>query len=320
MINMYNDAIANPIYEVDPNISDEVFMAWEPAIHGSWEQFVKSYNLNIASHNLKIKDLVASENQLVTGEEGVEYNHLSMRLFNTPRTQLSQPLAEQENDINSSDFRVEDPDLLHDDGLPQYQLREAQAAFNVALNPVQSSALKLSKGRFFSKTNDLRNHHLIKLITPESSYDGITSAPSFVGMMNSMPVVPHLILPQSEIRSPRRTVKTVKGYMASMSIDAINQKLVQIPFGPYPIKHYDGYGDYDDLRADLVVSFSQQYNMGLVIRPIRLGKRTSLPVFIERINFDLQTCLYRIKSEFKGVIYYKYPPSLLLCGIGKEVH
>ena len=89
MINMYNDAIANPIYEVDPNISDEVFMAWEPAIHGSWEKFVKSYNLNIASHNLKIKDLVVSENQLVTGEEGVEYNHLSMRLFNTPRTQLS---------------------------------------------------------------------------------------------------------------------------------------------------------------------------------------------------------------------------------------
>ena len=30
MINMYNHAIANPIYEIDPNISDEIFLGWEP--------------------------------------------------------------------------------------------------------------------------------------------------------------------------------------------------------------------------------------------------------------------------------------------------
>ncbi len=90
---MYNDAIANPIYEVDPNISDEVFMAWEPALHGSWEQFVKAYNLNISAHNPKIKDFVVSENQLVTGEEGFEYNHLSMSLFNSPRTQLNRIIS-----------------------------------------------------------------------------------------------------------------------------------------------------------------------------------------------------------------------------------
>ena len=49
-----------------------------------------------------------------------------------------------------------------------------------------------------------------------------------------------------------------------------------------------------------MTSFAQQYNMGLVIRPIRLSKRTSLHMVIDRINFDLQTCLYKFATPFKG--------------------
>ena len=45
MINMYNEAIANPIYEIDPNISEDIFMAWEPSVHGSWEDFIKTDNI-----------------------------------------------------------------------------------------------------------------------------------------------------------------------------------------------------------------------------------------------------------------------------------
>ena len=100
--------------------------------------------------------------------------------------------------------------------------------------------------------------------------------------------------------------------MACLSIEAINYKIINLPFGPYPMRKYDGYGDYDNLQNNLVVSFMQQYNMGLVIRPIRLGRRTSLPVFIERINFDLQSCLYRINSDYKGYQYFIYVFTYLL--------
>ena len=111
-----------------------------------------------------------------------------------------------------------------------------------------------------------------------------------------MPLEPLLTLPQTHLSTPIRTVKGVKGHLVCMSIDAINRHLSMLPLGPYPVRKYDGYGDYDALRDALVVSFLQQYNMGLVIRPIRFGKSAALPVFIERINFDLQTCLYRVQS------------------------
>ena len=43
MINMYNEAIANPVYEIDPNISDEIFLAWVPSVHGSWERHTQNH-------------------------------------------------------------------------------------------------------------------------------------------------------------------------------------------------------------------------------------------------------------------------------------
>jgi hypothetical protein len=106
-------------------------------------------------------------------------------------------------------------------------------------------------------------------------------------------------LPQASTTLSRKTVKNVRQLTSSLSIKDIVDRIHDLPFSGEPIM-FDGAIDYDRLRSSLVDSFSQQYNMGLVIRPIRLGKRTSLPIFIERINFDLQSCLIKIHSRFKG--------------------
>ena len=65
MINMYNDAIANPVYEIDPNISDDIFLAWDPSVHGSWDEYIHKYNIDAGTHNHMIKDLVLAENKLM---------------------------------------------------------------------------------------------------------------------------------------------------------------------------------------------------------------------------------------------------------------
>ena len=182
-------------------------------------------------------------------------------------------------------------------------MQTALDRLNAYKRATRETRLKHAKLTFFrASEEEVTNSHLLQLVFPDKEFDQINNPPSLVGMINSLPVVPLLNLPQSILATPIRTIKVVKGHLACLSIDDINRQLNALSLGPYPVRQYDGYGDYDALRDALVVSFMQQYNMGLVIRPIRFGKREPLPVFIERINFDLQTCLYRIKSSYQGII------------------
>ena len=322
MINMYNDAIANPIYEIDPNISEDIFMARERSIHGSWEDFIKTYNISVSTHNLKLKDLVASESTLVNQNGSREDNHLPLTLF---RSQLSQPPPplDDDNSVEDTEAHVEDPGLLSDEITLQPPLLEVHEEWSLAMYPPAQAALnksiqakklrmgqqlKAAKNLFIGTEEELNEstHHLLQQVVPDTNLEQINNSPALIGMINSLPHNPLIPLPQISLPTPIRTLKGVKGHLAILSIEEINRQLHALPIGPYPLRHYDGYGDYDALRDALVVSSLQQYNMGLVIRPIRFGKRTALPVFIERINFDLQTCLYRFKSSFKGIIYIIY--------------
>ena len=85
-----------------------------------------------------------------------------------------------------------------------------------------------------------------------------------------------------------------------LTVERITSMLDLLPYDDQEDDHFDTVFDYDRLRNALVLSFTQQYNMGLVIRPIRHSIRVSLPAFIERINFDMTSCLYVFDSPFKG--------------------
>ncbi len=77
-----------------------------------------------------------------------------------------------------------------------------------------------------------------------------------IGMINSLPSVPFLqipmpLVPHMTIPVHRRTVKLVKGHVASLSIQAINQRLLQFPWGPYPTVKYEGTREAAELQKGL---------------------------------------------------------------------
>ena len=68
-------------------------------------------------------------------------------------------------------------------------------------------------------------------------------------------------------------------------------------------RRYEGEKDYKKLQSDLIVSFTTQWNMGLVIKPLRFNSPHNLPAFIDRVNLDLQSLLFTFKSKYKGFLY-----------------
>ena len=192
MINMYNDAIANPIYEIDPNISEEIFLAWEPSHHGSWDEFVKGHNINVSTHNLKVRDLVDAEARLVNFKESDEDNFLSMALFSdvSQASQVTNFSPHQNDDIEDTDvlddIHVEDPELLLDSLLPHLRTIEEQDEGSTSIDPRVTQQRKILLNRIFGKTV-ARNTHLLQLVNPDHDYDLINNAPSLLGMINSLP-------------------------------------------------------------------------------------------------------------------------------------
>ena len=104
--------------------------------------------------------------------------------------------------------------MLHDDPLPQLRLIDAQEEFNNHTLTSRSETLrKLARNRFIGKPA-LKNNHVLRLVVPDSHDETVNNTPAATGMLNSMPVQPLILLPQSFITTPKRTVKAVKGHMA----------------------------------------------------------------------------------------------------------
>jgi hypothetical protein len=249
---MYNEAIANPIFEIDPNISDDIFFAWEPSSHGSWEEYLCKYNIDAAAHNLAIKDLARAESNLVVMNDEEELNPLPLSLFNN-RSGLTQLIDEESK--NDSPARVEDPDLLQDESIFQRNLLRYQEDFFTPQVSRQTELRKIARGKFLGFVPK-RNDHVSKLIVPSTSIDNINSIPQRLGMISSLPLRPLIPLPQITSTPSRKTVKNVKSHHTTLSITDVSDRIHQLPFSGLS-KYYDGAQDYDQLRSDLVESFCQ---------------------------------------------------------------
>ena len=63
LINMFNDSIADPIYELDPDVDEQTFLDWDTDIHPNWEDYIKSLpsNINPGSLSVIIKKPINSD-------------------------------------------------------------------------------------------------------------------------------------------------------------------------------------------------------------------------------------------------------------------
>ena len=43
---MFNDSIADPIYELDPDVDEQTFLDWDTDIHPNWEDYIKSWHMD----------------------------------------------------------------------------------------------------------------------------------------------------------------------------------------------------------------------------------------------------------------------------------
>ena len=50
----------------------------------------------------------------------------------------------------------------------------------------------------------------------------------------------------------------------------------------------------------MINSFTTQWNMVLLIKPVRFNSRYNLPAFIDRVNLDMQSVLLVLPSNYKG--------------------
>ena len=43
IINMFNEAIADPLYEIDPDVDEDLFMDWDESLHPTWNDYKKTW-------------------------------------------------------------------------------------------------------------------------------------------------------------------------------------------------------------------------------------------------------------------------------------
>ena len=85
-----------------------------------------------------------------------------------------------------------------------------------------------------------------------------------------------------------------------LGIREITHWLSNLTTSDQEVRRYEGERDYHRLQSDLIVSFTTQWNMGLIIRPIKYASPHGLPPFINRVDLDLQSLLYVFKTSYKG--------------------
>ena len=115
-------------------------------------------------------------------------------------------------------------------------------------------------------------------------------------MIESLPDLPVLTVKTKN----KKTKKVLKKPTEKLGIPEICLWLDHLPLSAKSEIHFEGERDYYKLQCALIISFTTQWNMGLVIRPIRFNSNHNLPAFIDRINFDLMSILYVFPSTYKG--------------------
>ena len=131
----------------------------------------------------------------------------------------------------------------------------------------------------------------------------VNNAPHNVGLIESLPDQPMINVKQIRNPQTRRSLNKLRGFNR-LGIADITHWLLNLPVSKLPPRQYKGEHDYYRLQKDLITSFTAQWNMGLVIKPIRFNSRHNLPAFIDRYNFDLQSVLLTLPSKYKGI--YKF--------------
>ena len=122
------------------------------------------------------------------------------------------------------------------------------------------------------------------------------NSPHQLSMIDSLPDIP--VLPLARKQNKKTSKLATK--KPKLGIHEISLWLKHLPIS---IKHevrFEGERDYYKLQSALIISFTSQWNMGLVIRPIRFNSTHNLPAFIDRTNFDLMAILYIFPSIYKG--------------------
>jgi hypothetical protein len=137
------------------------------------------------------------------------------------------------------------------------------------------------------------------------------NAPHLVSAEESserLPDVPFTNKDQKPLRGTRsrkikvRSLEKIKS-RSQLGINEVTHWLNNLTISKDPPRCYCGESDYRRLQNDLISSFTTQWNMGLVIKPLRFNSPHNLPAFIDRVNLDLQSLLITMKSKYKGSLY-----------------
>ncbi len=137
------------------------------------------------------------------------------------------------------------------------------------------------------------------------------NAPHLVSAEESserLPDVPFTNKDQKPLRGTRsrkikvRSLEKIKS-RSQLGINEVTHWLNNLTISKDPPRFYCGDSDYRRLQNDLISSFTTQWNMGLVIKPLRFNSPHNLPAFIDRVNLDLQSLLITMKSKYKGSLY-----------------
>ncbi len=110
------------------------------------------------------------------------------------------------------------------------------------------------------------------------------------------------IVRNSRSRNARDRHLTKIELKSKLGISEITHWLKNLPDSEEEERKYEGDQDYHRLQSDLIISFTTQWNMGLVFRPVKYASPHAMPAFINRIDLDLQSLLYVFKTSYKGNI------------------
>ena len=45
ILNMYKETLSDPLYEIDPDVDEELFMAWDENLHPTWKDYLSSFSV-----------------------------------------------------------------------------------------------------------------------------------------------------------------------------------------------------------------------------------------------------------------------------------
>ena len=57
IINMFNEAIADPLYEIDPDVDEDLFMDWDESLYPTWNDYKKTWMTVDPQGNIVIRNL-----------------------------------------------------------------------------------------------------------------------------------------------------------------------------------------------------------------------------------------------------------------------